>query len=78
MKNIVLFAGGVGGAKAAKGLYQSDYKDNLTIIGNVGDDDEFHNLWVSPDLDTLTYTLANEVNPAVSYTHLTLPTSDLV
>ncbi|CAD5255863.1 2-phospho-L-lactate transferase [Alteromonas sp. 38] len=67
MKNIVLFAGGVGGAKAAKGLYQSDYKNNLTIIGNVGDDDEFHNLWVSPDLDTLTYTLANEVNPVTGW-----------
>lgn len=67
MKNIVLFAGGVGGAKAAKGLYQSDYKNNLTIIGNVGDDDEFHNLWVSPDLDTLTYTLANEVNSVTGW-----------
>lgn len=67
MKNIVLLAGGVGGAKAAKGLYQSAYKDNLTIIGNVGDDDEFHNLWVSPDLDTLTYTLANEVNPVTGW-----------
>ena len=48
-KNIVLLAGGVGGAKAAKGLYHSTYKEALTVIGNVGDDDNFHNLWVSPD-----------------------------
>ena len=51
-KNIVLLAGGVGGAKAAKGLYHSTYKEALTVIGNVGDDDNFHNLWVSPDLET--------------------------
>ncbi len=62
MKNIVLLAGGVGGAKAALGLYQSSHKAHTTIIGNVGDDDAFHNLWVSPDLDTLTYTLAEQVN----------------
>ena len=66
-KQIVLLAGGVGGAKAAKGLYQSTYKEGLTVIGNVGDDDSFHNLWVSPDLDTLVYTLANDVNPVTGW-----------
>ena len=66
-KNIVLLAGGVGGAKAAKGLYHSTYKEALTVIGNVGDDDNFHNLWVSPDLDTLVYTLANDVNPVTGW-----------
>ncbi len=61
IKNIVLIAGGVGGAKLAEGLYAlKDIK--LSIIGNVADDDEFHGLRVSPDIDTLTYTLSGIVN----------------
>ena len=60
-KNIVLIAGGVGGAKLAEGLYSlKDIK--LTIIGNIADDEEFHGLRVSPDIDTLTYTLSGMVN----------------
>ena len=53
----LIIAGGVGGAKMAQGF--SDYCDGeLSVIGNVGDDWEFHGLWVSPDIDTLTYTLS--------------------
>jgi len=59
---ITLLAGGVGGAKAALGLYKSRYKPALSVIGNVADDEEFHGLWVSPDIDTLTYTLAGRIN----------------
>ena len=56
IKNIVLIAGGVGGAKLAEGLHS--IKDiNLAIIGNIADDDEFHGLRVSPDIDTLTLSL---------------------
>lgn len=57
MINITLLAGGVGGAKMAEGLAALD-DVALTIIGNVADDDVFHGLWVSPDIDTVTYTLA--------------------
>ncbi|PCI61394.1 MAG: 2-phospho-L-lactate transferase [Gammaproteobacteria bacterium] len=60
--NIVLLCGGVGGTKLAEGFYHSKYRDNLKIIGNVADDQEFHGLWVSPDIDTLTYTLADVIN----------------
>ncbi len=58
---VTLFAGGVGGAKLAEGL---DNIDNLklSIIGNVADDEMFHGLWVSPDIDTITYTLSGLVN----------------
>ena len=57
IRNIVLIAGGVGGAKLAEGL--NSLKDiKLTIIGNIADDEEFHGLTVSPDIDTLTYTLS--------------------
>ena len=60
--NITLLAGGVGGAKAAEGLAKSVYADGLKIIGNIGDDQAFHGLWVSPDIDTLIYTLAERID----------------
>lgn len=58
---VTLLAGGVGGAKLAEGLAALDDVD-LSIIGNIGDDDTFHGLWVSPDIDTLTYSLAGIIN----------------
>ncbi|MEM1289033.1 MAG: 2-phospho-L-lactate transferase [Pseudomonadota bacterium] len=61
MVKITLLAGGVGGAKMAEGFDALPEVD-LTIIGNVGDDEEFHGLWVSPDIDTLTYTLADLID----------------
>lgn len=61
MPKILLLAGGVGGAKMAEGLAALDQTD-LTIIGNIADDDAFHGLWVSPDIDTVTYTLAGLID----------------
>ncbi|MEE2773995.1 MAG: 2-phospho-L-lactate transferase [Pseudomonadota bacterium] len=60
-KNVVLLAGGIGGAKLAEGLSSID-SVSLSIIGNIADDDVFHGLSVSPDIDTLTYTLSGQVN----------------
>ena len=60
--NIVLLSGGVGGAKMAEGLYHRECGGNLSVIGNVADDQMFHGLWVSPDIDTLTYTLADVID----------------
>ena len=58
---VTLLAGGVGGAKMAEGF--ASLKDvDLTIIGNVADDEAFHGLWVSPDIDTMTYTLSGRIN----------------
>lgn len=51
---IVALAGGVGAARFLSGFLP----DNLVIIGNTGDDTEIHGLHISPDLDTVTYTLA--------------------
>lgn len=51
-------AGGVGAAKFLRGLITSVDPAALTIVVNTADDDEFHGLSVSPDLDTITYTLA--------------------
>jgi LPPG:FO 2-phospho-L-lactate transferase len=53
----VLFAGGVGGAKLAHGL-QARIADHLDVIVNTADDTERHGLAISPDHDTVMYTLA--------------------
>jgi LPPG:FO 2-phospho-L-lactate transferase len=54
----VLLSGGVGGARFALGLVDVLEPADVTVIGNVGDDVEVFGLHVSPDLDTLLYTLA--------------------
>jgi LPPG:FO 2-phospho-L-lactate transferase len=55
--NIVTLAGGVGGARLAHGL-QAHLGSGLTVIVNTADDVERHGLLVSPDHDTVMYTLA--------------------
>ena len=54
---VVLLAGGVGGARLAHGL-QAHLGPELTVIVNTADDVERHGLLVSPDHDTVMYTLA--------------------
>src|SRR3954470_14107707 len=55
---VVLLAGGVGGARLAHGL-QAHLGSRLTVIVNTADDVERHGLLVSPDHDTVMYTLAD-------------------
>ena len=55
-------AGGVGGAKLALGLARCLSPDDLMICVNTGDDESFHGLHVSPDLDTMMYTLSGLSN----------------
>lgn len=64
--NIVALAGGVGGAKLADGL-QRVVGESLTVIVNTGDDFELHGLRISPDLDTVMYTLAGIANPETGW-----------
>ena len=61
--NVVALAGGVGGAKLAGGLAQVLQPDQLTIIVNTADDFTHLGLRISPDLDTVCYTLAGLANP---------------
>lgn len=63
MTRIVALAGGVGGAKLAVGLSKVLPPADLTVVGNTGDDETFFGLHVSPDLDTLMYTLAGLADP---------------
>lgn len=63
----VALAGGVGGAKLADGLYRSVAPDTLAIIVNTGDDFDLYGLRISPDADTVLYTLAGLANPATGW-----------
>jgi LPPG:FO 2-phospho-L-lactate transferase len=60
----VLLAGGVGGARTARSLRTRLTAAQLTVVGNVGDDDDLYGVPVSADLDTLVYTLAGIEGPA--------------
>ena len=64
---IVALAGGVGGAKLADGLAQILPPENLTVVVNTGDDFEHLGLAISPDLDTVCYTLAGLANPQTGW-----------
>ncbi len=57
-----MLAGGVGAARFLRGLCSLLDPKRLTLVVNTGDDETFFGLHVSPDLDTVTYTLANRVN----------------
>jgi len=60
---VAALAGGVGGAKLADGLSQSQQIDQLTVIVNTGDDFCHFGLDISPDLDTVCYNLAGIQDP---------------
>lgn len=64
---VVALAGGVGGAKLVYGLSKVLSPERLSIIGNVADDFKLYGLHISPDLDTVMYTLAGVANPATGW-----------
>jgi LPPG:FO 2-phospho-L-lactate transferase len=63
MPSITVLCGGVGAARFLAGLMQVVDHSSITAIVNTGDDTELHGLSISPDLDTITYTLANAIDP---------------
>jgi len=64
MKRVVVLTGGVGGAKLVLGLSRIMAGDGLTAIVNTGDDFRHLGLHISPDIDTLLYTLSGTANGA--------------
>jgi len=61
--SVLALSGGIGGAKLALGLYRILPPGQLTVIANSGDDFDHLGLSISPDIDTLLYTLAGIDNP---------------
>ena len=64
---ITVLAGGVGAARFLAGLVQVRSPADITAIVNTGDDVVLHGLHISPDLDTVTYTLAGAINPETGW-----------
>jgi len=64
---ITALAGGVGASKLLLGLARTMDARDLTIIVNTGDDIVLHGLYICPDLDIVTYTLAGSVNPQTGW-----------
>lgn len=62
---VTVLAGGVGGAKFAHGMTLAGA--DLTVVVNTADDTRLHGLAISPDIDTVTYTLAGIVNPETGW-----------
>ena len=64
---VAALAGGVGAARLLRGLVEVVDPASVTAIVNTGDDFVIHGLTVCPDLDTVTYTLADAVNPETGW-----------
>jgi LPPG:FO 2-phospho-L-lactate transferase len=64
---IVALAGGVGGAKMAEGLMHALPPGELTVIVNTADDFLLYGLRISPDIDTVLYTLGGIANPTTGW-----------
>jgi len=64
---IVALAGGVGAARMLAGILAVTDPASVTAIVNTGDDTVMHGLHVSPDLDTVTYTLAGVISPETGW-----------
>ena len=60
---ITALAGGVGAARFLEGLIAIVPQEDITVISNIGDDEEFFGLHVSPDIDIVIYTLAGAIDP---------------
>lgn len=64
---VVALAGGVGGAKLAAGLEAALFSGDLSIVVNTADDFDLWGLHISPDLDTVMYTLAGVANSGTGW-----------
>ena len=60
---ICVISGGVGAARFLRGAQHAIAHNKLMTIVNTGDDTVLHGLHISPDLDTVTYTLAGAIDP---------------
>src|SRR5450432_2663884 len=60
--NVLAISGGIGGAKLALGLAAAGSPGSVAVVVNVGDDFEHLGVSISPDIDTMLYTLAGLVD----------------
>jgi LPPG:FO 2-phospho-L-lactate transferase len=62
-RTVAVLAGGVGAARYLRGLLGIVPATSVTAVVNTGDDTELHGLSISPDIDTITYTLSGAIDP---------------
>ena len=62
-RSVLALCGGIGGAKLALGLARALGPGELTVLVNTGDDFEHLGLRISPDIDTVLYTLGGVADP---------------
>jgi LPPG:FO 2-phospho-L-lactate transferase len=62
MDDVVVLSGGVGAARFLRGLVLAIEPERVVAVVNTGDDTELHGLSISPDLDTIVYTLAGAID----------------
>lgn len=67
MTQVLAISGGIGGARLAQGLQLAVPPGELTVAVNTGDDFEHLGLCISPDLDTMLYTLGGLENPELGW-----------
>lgn len=67
MSRVVALSGGIGGAKLALGLSRVLRPDELLVVANIADDFEHLGLSISPDIDTLMYTLGGLANTELGW-----------
>ncbi|MEM8746268.1 MAG: 2-phospho-L-lactate transferase [Actinomycetota bacterium] len=61
--SVAVVSGGVGAARFLRGLIEAIDPSRIVAVVNTGDDTTLHGLSISPDLDTITYTLAGAIDP---------------
>ena len=61
--SVTVLAGGVGAARLLRGMVRAVPPTDVTAVVNTGDDTVLHGLSISPDIDTITYTLAGAIDP---------------
>ena len=64
---VTVICGGVGAARMLAGLVQVVPPETITAVVNVADDTTLHGLHISPDIDTVIYTLAGQINPETGW-----------
>lgn len=67
---LLVLSGGVGGAKLVQGLADVLAPEQLTIVANTGDDFEHLGFYISPDIDTILYTLSGRSNVKQGWGHM--------
>lgn len=66
-ERVVVLAGGVGAARFLQGVVATTPQERVTVISNVGDDEQIYGVHVSPDIDIVTYTLAGVVDESKGF-----------